>query len=98
MINDFNPKGYPYHGWLVDVLNKRDGFRFECYDPDLLGSWGDWKVYPNYDVALIAGKQFVDRFIATLALLKVLDDWVKKRKISPDEYESAIRFDAARKE
>jgi hypothetical protein len=92
MVNDFKPKWHPYHGWLVQVAPQVDGFRFYCYDPDSLGNWDNRQVYLTYDQALTAGREFVDRYLAIVLLSELLAGWYTAKKISKDEYESAIRF------
>ncbi|OLP18349.1 hypothetical protein BST81_11175 [Leptolyngbya sp. 'hensonii'] len=92
MADDLTPKWHPYQGWLLQISPLWHGFVFNCYPAEATGSWQNQHIYLNYDDALLAAKQFVDRQIAVSALQQVLQRWFAQGLISLTEYKKASQL------
>lgn len=82
-----------YHGWKIDVVTDAHGVWFRCYHPALPDYCNDGCSYPDYESAFVAACGFVDREVAVLALIDVVQEWWANRVISDEEYWNLTRFD-----
>ena len=92
-MRKLKPQGISYHGWQIQVVRRKDGFRFHCYPPKLQDFCDDAAEYSSFRAAVAAACQFVDREVAILALLDRIGDWLAAGKISEDEYWNLTSFD-----
>lgn len=87
------PQVIAYHGWQIEVLPHEVEFLFCCYHPALPDYCNDGQAYANYQTALKAACQFIDREIAIQALVDVVNDWWVSGKVSDAEYWNLTDFD-----
>lgn len=83
---------YSYQGWFIDIIPETTGYEFYCINSSLNKKYRDYKNYPDRLSALIAGLDYVDRMIATLALVQLIDEWFDQELISLNEYIKVLRF------
>jgi hypothetical protein len=91
MLN-LESNGIPYHGWLVEVVSFHHRYSFRCYCSELGGFHDDGSTYNDYCSALRAGRRFIDRETALSSLLNVLEELMRDRKISIEEYWNLANF------
>jgi hypothetical protein len=87
------PKRISYHGWQIQVLMQDGKFGFRCYPPKLADFCNDGSLHLSFKAALLAACQFINREIAILAVLEVVDEWLEDSKISETEYWNLTSFE-----
>lgn len=85
-------QGIDYRGWRIQVVSEAQEFYFECYAPDLLDGCNDGCLYPDWHTALHAACHFIDRELAILAVLDIVNDWFAAGLVSEAEYWNLTDF------
>jgi hypothetical protein len=87
------PRTIQYHGWEIEILADAEETWFRCYHSSLPDFCNDGWAYPDEQSAFVAACAFVDREIAVLALIDLVQDWWVNHLISDEEYWNLTRFD-----
>ncbi|KGF71862.1 hypothetical protein DO97_14575 [Neosynechococcus sphagnicola sy1] len=74
-----------YRGYALAVRLSKGSFCFEWCDTQG-NHFSDWRHYASPQKAILAGRRYVNRTIAEMAVLDFLDDMLDGQVISAEEY------------
>lgn len=73
-------------GWSIELTQAHGEFYFECYLPNANHSCSDGAAYLSQEAASSAACEFIERELAILALIDLLNSWRALGVISNAEY------------
>lgn len=80
-----------YHGWLIQITQKQDGFCFQCWMSGGTVGVTDSQPYPTLEQALYAGKLRADLESVRLSLTSFLNSKLHRLLLNSEERSSLER-------